>query len=330
MTEINKRNVRIWSMLGMRRVVGQLLTELAEEEERFVFVTADVARYFGTEAYQQSYAKRYVDVGIAEQNMVGVAGGLAKEGMHPFAATYATFATARALDQVRVNMGIMKLNMKLIGVGGGLAEGDLSATHMGLEDIADIRAIPGIAIVVPADGTELVKALYALLRYEGPAYLRLTGRTNLPVIYSEDYEFEIGKWNLLKLGTDICFLANGVILKTVLDVAENIEKTLGLSCRVVDMHTVVPLDIDAVRAACECRLIVCVEEHVCRGGIGGAVAETLAPIAGAPPMLEIGVEGNYPAAGEYDILLEKCGLSKERICSRVRDFVKQIFREEGL
>ena len=163
MQEINKRNARIWSMLGMRRVVGVMLKSLAGLDDKFIFATADVARYFGTDDFQNAFPDRFIDVGIAEQNLVGVSAGMQKEGMHVFAATYATFITARVLDQIRVNLGYMKLGVKLIGVGGGLAEGDLSVTHMGLEDISNIRTIPGIAIISPADCVELVKALYELL-----------------------------------------------------------------------------------------------------------------------------------------------------------------------
>lgn len=147
-----------------------------------------------------------------------------KEGLHVFAATYATFITARTLDQIRVNLGYGKIAVKLIGVGGGLAEGDLSATHMGLEDIADIRAIPNITILSPADATELVKMMYALMDYDKPVYLRLSGKTNIPVIYKEDYTFEIGKAICLTKGEDIGIIATGVILGTAKKVAQELEK----------------------------------------------------------------------------------------------------------
>ena len=160
MLEINKKNARIWSMLGMRRVLGFMLNELIKKDGRFMFVTADVARYFGTEEFQSDYPQHYVDVGIAEQNLVTVAAGLQKEGANALAATYATFITARALDQVRVSLGYMQIPVLLIGVGAGLAEGDLSATHMGLEDVALLRSVPNIRIVEPADCVELVKTLY--------------------------------------------------------------------------------------------------------------------------------------------------------------------------
>ena len=201
MLEINRRNARIWSMLGMRRVLGMALSELAEQDERFVFVTADVARYFGAEKFAQAYPDRYIDVGIAEQNMVTVAAGLAKEGYHPLTATYATFTTARALDQVRVSLAYMGLPVLLVGVGGGLAEGDLSATHMGLEDVAVMRVLPKLTVIEPADCAELLLALQALIREPRPAYLRLTGKTGQPMLYRNMFEYTIGKANCLQGGT---------------------------------------------------------------------------------------------------------------------------------
>ena len=160
----------------------------------------------------------------------------------------------------------MKLGVKLIGVGGGLAEGDLSATHMGIEDIADIRAIPDIAVIVPADGAETVKAMTALLHYEGPAYLRLSGKTNIPMVYMDDYDFEIGKAVCLREGKDLALVAIGTMVGTALDVAKELEKR-NISCRVVNMHTVKPLDTEELDRLAEYKLIVSIEEHMVSGGI---------------------------------------------------------------
>ncbi len=325
MQEITKRNARIWSMLGMRRVVGMMLNELAERDEKFTFATADVARYFGTTEFQQDYPERMVDVGIAEQNLIGVAAGMQKEGLNVFAATYATFITARVLDQIRVSLGYMELGVKLIGVGGGLAEGDLSATHMGLEDVADIRTIPNIAVICPADGAELVKALYALMDYEGPAYLRLTGRTNIPVIYTEDYKFEIGKSVCIKDGTDIALIANGTLVGTALKVAKHLEEK-GISCKVIDMHTIKPIDTQILDGIAEYKMVVSMEEHMAAGGLGGAIAEYYSDKMIRPVHQIIAIDDYYPNACEYEQLLEKCGLTEQKIMERISKKYYEVMR----
>ncbi len=323
MLEITRKSARIWSMLGMRRVVGMMLSELARADEKFIFATADVARYFGVSEFQKNHPQHMIDVGIAEQNLIGVAAGMEKEGFHVFAATYATFITARVLDQVRVNLGYMKLGVKLIGVGGGLAEGDLSATHMGIEDIADIRAIPDIAVIVPADGAETVKAMTALLHYEGPAYLRLSGKTNIPMVYMDDYDFEIGKAVCLREGKDLALVAIGTMVGTALDVAKELEKR-NISCRVVNMHTVKPLDTEELDRLAEYKLIVSIEEHMVSGGIGSGIAEYYADKEKRPVHQIIGIGNFYPDANEYEKLLECCGLTKEKIVRTVEEKYRKL------
>lgn len=323
MEDFTKRNARVWSMLGMRRVIGQVLNDMPKLDDNFIFMTADVARYFGTEKFQEAYPERYIDVGIAEQNLIGVASGMAKEGFNVFAATYATFITARVLDQVRVNLGYMNLGVKLIGVGGGLAEGDLSPTHMGLEDIANLRSIPNMTIIAPADGMEAVKAMYALAKYEGPAYLRLTGRTNTPIIYKEDYPYEIGKSNILRQGDKIALIAYGTIVDTALKVADNIEEKTGEKCTVIDMHTIKPLDESTLDELLDYRYIVTLEEHMKIGGLGSAIAEYYADKLNKPLQLMLGIDDSYPKASEYELLLEDCALSVEKVNEKVMDFIKK-------
>ncbi|MGX8796246.1 transketolase family protein [Fusibacter sp. JL298sf-3] len=322
MQKITKRNARIWSMLGMRRVLGQVINDLPALDDAFVFMTADVARYFGVEKFQNDFPQRLLDMGIAEQNMVGVAAGMAKEGRHVFAATYATFVTARVLDQVRVNLGYMGLNVKLVGVGGGLAEGDLSPTHMGLEDIANIRSIPNIAIVSPADGASVVKALYALAEYDGPAYLRLTGKVNTPMVYTEDFEFEIGKSHILKEGGDLALVATGTLVATALEVAEKLEAA-GTRCTVVDMHTIKPLDEAVLNQLAAHPYLVTLEEHMVAGGMGSAIAEYYASKRTRPVQLMLGVENSYPMAGDYGDLLEACGLTAPQVLKRIEALLSE-------
>jgi len=316
MLEVNRRNLRIWSMLGMRRIVGIILKDLAESDNRFLFATADLGRYFGNQDLAAHYPEKVVDIGIAEQNLIGVSAGLQNEGFHVWAATYATFITARALDQIRVNMGLMGLGIKLIGAAGGLADGNFSATHMALEDICNMCAIPNMTVIVPADGLELVKTIESLGSFEGPAYVRLTGRAGIPTIYKEDYDFQIGKAICLKDGHDVAIISSGTILGTVLAVSRKLEDG-GISCKVINMHTVKPLDTAALDELSDFKLVVTVEEHMKFGGLGSAVSEYYAEQIKKPVVQLIAVENFYPEAAEYEDLLDICGLTEEKILSRV-------------
>lgn len=316
MIEINKKNIRVWSMLGMRRIVGPALKDIAEKDDNFIFATADLGRYFAYEDLVRSYPDKVIDLGIAEQNLIGASAAMQNEGFHVFAATYATFITARVLDQIRVNMGLMNLGVKLIGAAGGLCDGNFSATHMALEDFADMRAIPNMTVLAPADGMELVKTLVALSKHDGPAYVRLTGRANIPVIYKEDYDFQIGKAVTIKEGDDIAIISNGTILGDILKVAGRLEQE-KISCRVIDMHTVKPIDQEILREISGYKLVVTVEEHVKAGGLGSVISEFYAEEPRRPIQQMIAIDDYYPDANEYDYLLDKCGLTEEKMLSKI-------------
>lgn len=317
MMQINRKNARVWSMLGMRRTLGLALESLIEMDETFAFATADVSRYFGVEKFSEKYPDRLIDVGIAEQNLVSVATGLTKEGINVFAASYSTFATARALDQIRVGMGYMGVGVKLIGVGAGLAEGDLSPTHMGLDDVAYLRAIPHMTIVCPSDAAEMVKVLEAMLKHDGPVYLRLTGRTNLPIIHTEDYHYEIGRSEWLRTGQDIALIASGCIVDTALKVAKQLDNE-GYNCTVINMHTIKPIDTACLIELEHYQHVFVVEEHMQIGGLGSAISEFYAQQKEHPIVKTIGIEGAYPLANEYDRLLEICELNEDGILRRVK------------
>ncbi len=323
MSEINSKNARKWSLLGMRRVLGLMLNELISQDDSFTFVTADVARYFGTERFAESFPDHYIDVGIAEQNMLNVAAGIQKEGMNVLAATYSTFITARVLDQIRVSLGYMRLPVILVGVGAGLAEGDLSATHMGLEDVASIRSIPGIVIVEPADSVEFVKTLEATINHETPVYIRLTGRTGIPMIYKDDYDFKIGKAIQLCEGKDkFAFISAGVITSDVMNAAESIKNQYGIDFSVYDMHTIKPIDDELLADLESYEIIFVVEEHMRIGGLGSAICEYYADRVQRPRVVIVGVDDDYPKANDYEMLLDSCGLTTKGIVDTVIRYIK--------
>ncbi len=323
MIEYSRANFRVWSMLGSRRTLGVAVDELADQYEDFTFVTADVGRYYAINRFIEKHPEKMINVGIAEQNMIGVAAAMVKEGYNVFAASYATFITARVLDQIRVNLGLMGLGVKLIGVGAGFSEGDMSATHMGLEDIANIRAIPGITILSPADCTETMKAMEAAAAMNGPVYIRLTGVANNPIVYTKDYEYQVGRAITLREGQDVAIVATGTMVNQSLKAAKLLEE-VGISATVVDMHTIKPLDMSALKQLMGYRAIITVEEHMMAGGMGSAIAEALCTLPKRPPQLIIGVPDEYPVAAEYGELIEGCGLTAPHIAEKIKRFLSEI------
>lgn len=318
--EIKKSKARLWSKLGSRAVFGMALTELAKERDDFYVLTGDLCHSSGLARFGEEFPKRLINMGIAEQNMIGVAGGMAKDGTPVFATSFSPFITMRACEQVRMNMGYMQLNVKNVGLGAGLVMAQLGNSHYGLEDVAVMRSIPGITVVSPADCTEIVKSVEAVASYHGPIYLRLTGGPGNPVVYQEDYTFIIGKANQIREGKDIAIVATGTMVYQSLQAADRLEKQ-GISTAVVDMHTIKPLDTECLENLLGYQLIVTVEEHSVIGGLGGAVAEYFAPKKQKPPHLLIGIQDRFPHAGSYEYLLDQCGLTGEKIAKRVMETV---------
>ena len=322
MIAFNPMNVRIWSMLGSCGAFGQAALELPEIDDRVVVLTSDLCVFSGLERFKGKFPDRLYNVGIAEQNMVGVAAGFAREGFIPFATTYAAFASMRCADQVKVNMGYMGLPVKLVGLTAGFAVGALGATHMSLEDVSVMRAMPNVTVLSPADCTATVKAVMAAATCPGPVYLRLSGPMPNPIVYKGDCPFEVGKANVLRDGTDVTFIATGSMVYQALKAAELLEGD-GVSAEVVDMHTIQPLDVEAVSRAAGRKLIVTVEEHSVVGGLGSAVAEQLARLPRHPRLVRVGHEGRYPLAGSYADLIRSDGLDAEGIRGRVVKLIQE-------
>jgi transketolase len=247
--------------------------------------------------------------------MIGLAAGLAKDGTIVFATSFSPFVTMRACEQVRMNMGYMQLNIKTIGLGSGLIMAQLGNSHYGIEDGAVMRSIPGMTVINPADGVEIIKTIEALCNYNHPAYLRLTGGPGLPIVYEEEIDFHIGKALKVRDGSDIAIIACGSMVYYS-KIAADILAKKGIESTVIDMHTIKPLDTKSIDSLLEHKLIVTVEEHSVIGGLGSAVAEYLCAID-APKQIIIGINDFFPKAGSYDYLLEQCGLTAKHIASRI-------------
>lgn len=318
--EYKSTNIRLWSRLGSCGALGQAALELAETNDKVVFVTSDLCFYSGLDRFHTQYPDKLYNVGIAEQNMINIAAGLAKEGFTPFATTYATFAAMRCADQVRVSMGYMKLGVKLIGLTAGLSVGILGPTHMSIEDIAVMRSIPNITILSPADCTESIKAIIAASEINDPVYIRLTGSMPNPPVYTEDYNFKIGKAITLREGSDTVIYATGTMVYNSLKAADMLEAQ-GISAKVIDLHTIKPIDKETILSNLDYKMIFSVEEHSTIGGMGSAVAECLSE-TGAK-ILMIGLKDKYDHAADYNYLIKKNNLDPEGIANTVMNKMKE-------
>ena len=322
--EINDRNIKMWSTIGSRGTFGIAALELAKKIENLMVLTCDVSTSAGLDRYRKILPEKYLDLGIAEQNMIGVAAGLSSEGYNVVTTTFAPFQTIRCCEQIKVNVGYMKQKICMVGLASGLALGNLGFTHCCIEDIGVLRSIPGITIISPADSLETVKALEAALKFESSTYIRLTGASNNPVVNKNDYDFEIGKSIKLLEGEDLTIFSAGATVFNCIKASE-ILKNNGVSAKVINMHTIKPIDKAAINKSCEhSKLIVSVEEHNIFGGLGTAISEHMASLKSHPKLLTIGVNDYYSKGGNYEFLKEKHGLSTDKIVSNVLENLKNL------
>lgn len=317
MIEFNKRNIRTWSLLGPSGANGVAAVELAEIKQNVLMLTADLCFFSGLSRFKAAYPDKIYNVGIAEQNMIGIAAGLAKEGYIPFANTYASFCASRCADQVRVNMSYMKLPIKLIGLTAGYGAGILGATHVSVEDVALMRSLPNITVISPADCTEIIKSILAAAETPDPTYIRLTGSMNMPIVYKDDYDFQIGRAVDICKGEDVAIIATGSMVAQAQKTVKLLENE-GISCSLINMHTIKPIDRKAIMDANEKhRLIVTIEEHSVIGGLYGAVAEMLCQIGEHKPVLPIGINDLFVHAGGYHYQLSESGLDPVQMKDKI-------------
>ena len=318
--EINDRNIKTWSAIGSRATFGMAVLDIAKKKENLMVLACDVSTSAGLDRFKKTFPEKYLDVGIAEQNMIGIAAGLASENYDVITTTFSPFQTARCCEQIKVNLGYMKQKVCMVGIASGLSLGTLGYTHCSIEDIGILRSIPNITIISPADGLETIKALEAALNHNQSCYIRLTGASNNPIIYKKDYNFEIGRSVKLKKGKDITIICSGAIVQECIKASEILEGN-KINCAVINMHTIKPIDKLAVEDACKTNLIVSVEEHNILGGLGSAIAEYKSKLDKSPPQIFLGIKDTYDKGGEYKFLKEKHGLVAEKI---VNDILKKL------
>ena len=306
--------------IATRESYGNALVELGKENPNVVVLDADLAAATKTGVFKKEFPERHIDCGIAECNMMGMGAGLAASGMIPFVSTFAMFAAGRAYEQVRNGVGYPHLNVKIGATHGGISVGEDGATHQCCEDVALMRTIPGMTVIVPSDDVEAKAVVKAAAELDGPVYMRF-GRLAVPVINdTADYKFEIGKGTVLREGTDVTIIANGLCVGESLEAAEKLAAD-GINAKVINMATVKPLDDELViTAAKETGKVVTVEEHSVIGGLGSAVCDVLSEKA-PPPVLKLGVQDVFGHSGPAVELIKEFGLDSEGIYKSVKAFV---------
>ncbi len=298
-------NIETIDMLTQAEVYGKVLVEMGKTNKDIVVLTADLMRSNKTREFFDTYPERSFNVGVAEQNLFGVAAGLARAGKIPFASTFAAFASMRACEQVRTDIAYNDLPVKIVATHSGLSMGTGGPTHFATEDVAIMRSMASMTVIVPADAIETARAVSACVEWPGPVYMRIGRGLEPPAYEDESYDYEIGKSVLMREGSDITVICCGVAVSAAVDVSRTLEKD-GLSVRVVNMHTVKPLDRDAVlKAAKETKFIITAEEHSIIGGLGSAVAEALAEEGAGVKLMRLGVPDEYSEIGYPEALYNR-------------------------
>ena len=303
--------------ISTRQAYGDALTELGRENENIIVMDADLSKSTMTAGFKKEFPERFFNAGIAEANMMGMAAGLALSGKTVFASTFAMFAAGRAYEIIRNSIAYPKANVKICATHAGITVGEDGASHQCIEDLALMRVIPGMTVVHPADAVSTRKLLDQIAAEDGPAYVRL-GRLNIPVLYDENAEIQLGKGNCVREGSDVTVIACGLMVNEALMAAEEMEKD-GISVRVIDMHTIKPLDEDIiVKAASETKAVITAEEHSVIGGLGAAVAEVLVrkhPVK----MAMVGIQDRFGQSGKPPVLMEEYNITAKDIVKAVKE-----------
>lgn len=307
----NKVNFKLMSMAGQGgSVFGISLMELMGQRNDLMVLSSDMSTPAGLDKFKAAYPDHFMNMGIAEQNMIGTAAGLAEEGYKPICVAQACFITMRSFEQVRQYCGYMQLPMVIIGIGSGVSLQYMGNTHYALEDLALMRTIPGMEVIAPCDSYEAVKAFEYAVNSKHPVYIRLFGGTAIPAVFNEETDFACGKAIKLKGGKDVQIIATGSMVGNAMKVAEELEAD-GIEASVTDMHTIKPIDSEAIEK--DKKLIVTLEEHNIIGGLGSAVADALSQYPSHPKVLKLGINDRFVPVGSYKYLLQQCGLDIESI-----------------
>ena len=321
MSNIEQKDIKMWSRMGPRAMFGQFMMQLAETNKDLIVLSADLGRSSGLDRFKKLYPDQYLSVGISEQNLVGVASGLAKEGHKVFVTSFAPFLSMRASEQVRMNLGYMELGVNLVALGSGLSMAYLGNSHFGLEDVAIMRSIPNINVSSPADCLELMKTIQDYTQNErGPSYIRLTGIAGSEPVYEKDFNYSFGRFISLKKGKDIAVVATGAVISEVKKALEILEQK-GLSIELININTIKPLDENLIKKLEDFPLVFVIEEHTRIGGLYSSICEKMAPKLKKPAIYSIALPDCFGPTGTYKYLLDYHGLTGDKIAAKLISIV---------
>ncbi|MFB0919334.1 MAG: transketolase C-terminal domain-containing protein [Oscillospiraceae bacterium] len=310
--------------LATAEIYGKTLCELGEKDKRVVALTADLAGSTKIGDFKEKYPDRFFNVGIAEQNLFGIAAGMARSGLIPFISTFSVFASMRATDQLHTDICYQNANVKIIGSHSGTSYGQAGSTHHAIEDIAVVRSIANLKVIVPADGFETANAVRAAHAMDGPVYIRINRGFDMNVYENEDYGFEFGKGVLMNDGSDLTVIANGCCVFQAVQAARILESDYGIHARVINLHTIKPIDRDIIlKAAEETRRIITVEDHTILGGLGTAVGEVVLESGRACAFKKLGLNDRFSAIGFHEDLMHMNGIDTEGIVITAVDMMKR-------
>lgn len=312
-------NIKAWARLGQRGAFfGIALPEIGAKKENLKLLTADLAILSGMDRFEKSYPEKFLNVGIAEQNMIGIAAGLAMDGDCVFTTTYASFIAVRSLEHVRQHLSHLQCNVKIIGTAAGVVAAKSGVSHWATEDMAFMRALPNLMVLSAADSLEAIKMAEYAASNDKPMYIRLSGGLNSPIVYNEDYDFEPGRVVQLKPGSGVAVIATGLMVSEALKAAE-LLRGKGVECAVYNMHTIKPLDCEGLdKIFADYDLIVTIEEHNIVGGMGSAIAEYKATKSNMPRQIFIGVPDSFEEAGSQRFVWSEIGLTDVQIAERIQ------------
>lgn len=309
--------------MATAEIYGKTLCELAAHDKRVVALTADLAKSTKIGDFQEKYPDRFYNVGIAEQNLFGIAAGMAKGGLIPFVSTFSVFASMRATDQLHTDICYQNLNVKIIGTHSGTSFGQAGSTHHAIEDMAMLRSLVNLRIIVPADGYETANAVRAAYRLEGPVYIRINRGFDQTVYTGEDYGFTFGKGVLMTEGDDVAIIANGSCVFQALQAARILENDYHIHARVINLHTLKPIDKDIIlSAALDTRRIITVEDHTVIGGLGTAVGEVVLESGRACAFKKLGINDHFSELGFHEDLMTINGIDADHITAAAVEMMK--------
>ena len=319
---IDQKKIKTYSLIGARATFGMHALDLVKENPNLLILSGDVSTSAGLDRFRKQYPNNYYEIGIAEQNLIGIAAGLASENFDVITTTFAPFQTLRCCEQIKVNLSYMRQKVVMIGIASGLVQGPLGYTHCSIEDLSIIRSLPNLNIISPADSLETTKAIDAALKSDRSTYIRITGSANNPIIYDKDYEFNLGESITLKKGKDVALIATGTMVSESLKACNELKEK-NIDASVINIHTIKPIDRKKIiEIAKTHQLILTIEEHSIIGGLSSAVSEIISSDNFNCKQLSIGVNDMYDSGGSYEFLKKKHGLTSQNIISKVFENLK--------